>query len=217
MIRIILVDDHKLVRDGIRAQLFGDPKYQIVAEASDGKEALEVIEEMEADIVIMDINMEGMDGITCTEQITKKYPDLKVLALTMLSENQHIKQMLKAGAAGYLLKNCEDEELKNALDSIYGNGTYYSPEVTQIIMNSFNQQQKKSGKRRTFQVPLTRREKEVLRLILKERTNKEIAEELFISVRTVDTHKRNLLEKTGSKNIAGLVLYTVNNQILDEF
>ncbi|MFT5167630.1 MAG: DNA-binding NarL/FixJ family response regulator [Saprospiraceae bacterium] len=215
MIRILLVDDHKLVRDGIRAQLVHNPKFQIIAEASDGQEALDILEDKVADLVIMDITMDGMDGITCTKQVIKLYPDIKVLALTMLSENQHIKQMLKAGASGYLLKNCEEEELKKAIETIHSGGTYYSPEVTRIIMTNLSGQ--KVAKNTTTQIPLTTREKEVLRLILEENSNKEIADQLFISQRTVDAHKRNLLEKTGAKNVAGLVLFAVNNQIFEDF
>jgi len=216
MIRIVLVDDHKLVRDGIRSQLTnGDHPYQIVAEAANGVEALEVLKEVEADLVIMDINMDLMDGISCTEKIGKLYPHLKVLALTMLNENLHIKQMLKAGAAGYLLKNCEENDLKNAINTIYEGGTYYSSEVTRLIMNSFSGQ-KGNNSKKGERIPLTRRENEVLQLILKEYTNKEIAEELFISLRTVDAHKRNLLEKTRSKNVAGLVLYAINHQLFND-
>lgn len=217
MIKIILVDDHKLVRDGIRAQLVNDHKYWIIDEASDGQEALNILkEDSKANIIIMDINMDGMDGITCTEEIIKLYPDKKVLALTMLTENQHIKQMLKAGASGYLLKNCEEEELKKAIDTIHEGGTYFSPEVTRIIMNNLSGKKSSAFRNRSSHIPLTQREKEVLRLILKEFTNKEIAEELFISQRTVDAHKRNLLEKTGSKNVAGLVIFAINNQIFDD-
>ncbi len=215
MIKVLLVDDHKIVRDGIRARLDSDMRFLILDEASDGQEALDKLESSRIDIVIMDINMDGMDGITATEKISTDFPHIKVLALTMLSENQHIKQMLKAGAAGYLLKNCEEEELKNAIVTIHEGGTYYSPEVTKVIMNSLANTKVKPT-RTTLQIPLTSREKEVLHLILKEYSNKEIAEELFISVRTVDAHKRNLLEKTHSKNIAGLVLFAINNQVFDD-
>jgi DNA-binding NarL/FixJ family response regulator len=215
MIKILLVDDHKIVRDGIRARLDNDMRYVILAEASDGKEAIEKLKESRVHIVIMDINMDGMDGISATEKIIADFPGVKVLALTMLSENQHIKQMLKAGASGYLLKNCEEEELKNAISTIYEGGTYFSPEITKVIMNSLSNSSSKSH-RNDIQIPLTEREKEVLRLILKEYSNKEIAAELFISVRTVDAHKRNLLEKTHSKNVAGLVLYAINNQLFED-
>ena len=217
MIKIMLVDDHKLIRDGIRSNLSGIDRYQIVAEAEDGKAALALLQYTAVDLIIMDVNMLGMDGISCTKEIIERHPEKKVLALSMLNENQFIKQMLSAGASGYLLKNCTEGELQTAIDTIMEGGTYYSPQVTKIIMNSLR------GKHSTHQasktslaIPITDREKEVLRLILKEYSNKEIAEELYISPRTVDAHKRNLLEKTGAKNIAGLVLYAINHQLFEE-
>lgn len=214
MTRIMLVDDHKLVRDGVKSYLERNNNYDIVAESSNGKEALELLKTTPVDLIIMDINMDEMDGITCTKKVTALYPKTKVLALTMLNENQHIKQMLAAGASGYLLKNCDETEFNTAIESIFSIGNYYSPQVTKTIMSSFNNSKPKSSK--GVQIPLTDREKEVLKLILKEFSNKEIAEALFISPRTVEAHKRNLLEKTKSRNTAGLVLYAVSNALFDD-
>jgi len=210
----MLVDDHKLVRDGVKSYLERNNNYKIVAESANGKEALELLKTTKVDLIIMDINMDVMDGITCTKKITSLYPEKKVLALTMLNENQYIKQMLAAGASGYLLKNCDETELTTAIDSIVKYGTYYSPQVTKTIMGGFSGNKDKPAK--GVQIPLTDREKEVLKFILKEYSNREIAESLFISPRTVEAHKRNLLEKTKSRNTAGLVLYAVNNHIFDD-
>lgn len=210
----MLVDDHKLVIDGVKSLLEKNENYQIVAEAANGEEALDYLKSIQVDLILMDINMEVMDGITCAKEIKRVYPDKKILTLTMLDENQYIKRMLAAGASGYLLKNCKEEELNIAIDSIMSDGSYFSPEVTNIIMR--NLQGVKFKTRRVVGIPITDREKEVLRLILKEYTNKEIAEALYISSRTVEAHKRNLIEKTGSKNIAGLVLYSINNQLFDD-
>lgn len=215
MVRLLLVDDHQLVRDGVRSHLERYQEYKIVAEASDGQEALQILETEAIDIILMDINMTGMDGISCTKEIRKRFPNSKVLALTMLNEPQYIKQMLAAGAAGYLLKNCQAEELIIAINSIINNDTYYSPHVTQIVMSSMSKNTAKASTP-VRNIPLTDREIDVLKLILKEYSNKEIAEELFISPRTVDAHKRNLLEKTGSKNIAGLVIYSINNSLVTD-
>jgi DNA-binding NarL/FixJ family response regulator len=162
----------------------------------------------------MDINMEVMEGISCTKKILKLYPDKKVLALSMQNDYKSIKKMLAAGAAGYLFKNCKEEELANAVDSIISQGTYYSPEVSQTLIRSF--QGIKPDAKNHLESPLTAREKQVLRLILKEYSNKEIADELFISPRTVEAHKRNLLLKTDSKNSAGLVIYALSNNLFDE-
>ncbi len=210
----MLVDDHKLIRDGVKSYLERNKNFQVVAEATNGKEAIELLKAVQVDLIIMDINMKVMDGISCTKEVLRLYPEKKVLALTMLNESQHIKQMLAAGAAGYLLKNCDEEELITAINSIINLGSYYSPQVTKTIMNNLSGNKPKVVL--NDQIPLTDREKEVLHLILKEYANKEIAKTLFISPRTVDAHKRNLLEKTGSRNTAGLVLYAINNQIFDD-
>ena len=214
MVKIMLVDDHKLVRDGVKSHLIRNDNYQIVAESANGQEALEQLKTKDVDLIIMDINMDIMDGITCTKEIATLYPEKKVLALTMLKENQHIKQMLAAGASGYVLKNCDEDELTTAIDTIIDSGNYYSPQVTKTVMNNLSNSKPKSNKE--VPIPLTDREKEVLRLILKEYSNREIAETLFISPRTVDAHKRNLLEKTKSRNTAGLVLYAINHQLFDD-
>jgi DNA-binding NarL/FixJ family response regulator len=215
-IKVLLVDDHKLIRDGIKAHFEDDSRFQIVGEASNGQMALDLLKETETDIVLMDINMDVMDGIECTTKLMELYPNTKVLALTMLAENQHIKEMLKAGAVGYLLKNSNEQEIKQGIISVREGLPYYSPEVMQTVMNSLAAPLTKKKKSK-FEpsIPLTEREKEVLVLIIKEFSNQEIADQLYISKRTVDAHKRNLLEKTGAKNVAGLVIFALNNSIID--
>jgi DNA-binding NarL/FixJ family response regulator len=215
-IKVFLVDDHKLIRDGIKAHFDEDDRFKVVGEAANGKIALELMKEIETDIVLMDINMDVMDGIECTTTITELYPDVKVLALTMLAENQHIKEMLKAGAVGYLLKNSNEQEIKQGIISVSEGEPFYSPKVLHTVMNSFSASiGKKKKSRFEPSIPLTEREKEVLVLIIKEYSNQEIADNLFISKRTVDAHKRNLLEKTGAKNVAGLVIFALNNGIIN--
>lgn len=214
MITIMLVDDHQIVRDGIKSHLEKINNYKIIAEASNGKEALDILKNTIPHLIIMDIHMDEMGGITCTKKILEKYPKIKVLALTMHKESQYIKQMLSAGAHGYLLKNCDQKELIIAIDQIIKNNSYYSPQVTKVIMNNISGKAEKT--KQAHQIPLTDREIEVLHLILKEYSNKEISQNLFIGLRTVDAHKRNLLEKTGSKNIAGLVLYAINNHLFED-
>lgn len=213
LIKILLVDDHTLIRDAIRAHLSGE-NYQIVAEASNGKEAIEMIEKAQPDIVFMDINMPGQDGISTTREIKKKYPELEVIALSMLQESQYIRQMFEAGAKGYLLKNCSEEDLKQAIDHVLEGKVYYSPEVSDSLIQGFVQP-RQSGAGGSVRVKLTNREKEVLSLIAQEYSNREIAEKLFISIRTVDAHRRNLLEKTGSKNAAGLTLFALKMGLID--
>ncbi|PWL30104.1 response regulator transcription factor [uncultured Roseivirga sp.] len=212
-VRIMLVDDHKMIREGIKTYLAEDESYKIVGEAENGIDCLEQLESLEVDLVLSDLNMPEMDGLELAKELKSKFPDIKLIALTMMGESQHIKQMLAEGAMGYLLKNCGESEVKLAIQNVMMGGTYYSPEVTNIIMNNIRKVKTKSSSNVAMEMPLTDREKEVLRLILKEYSNQEIADELFISVRTVDAHKRNLLDKTGSKNVAGLVIYAVDRQL----
>ena len=213
MISIMLVDDHKIVINGVKALLEKNEDYHIVAEASNGEEALDFLKTQEVDLIVMDVNMEVMDGIACTKEILNLYPEQKVLALSMRNDYRTIKQMLAAGVRGYLFKNCKEEELTNAVDSIISQGTYYSPEVSQTLVRVFQGIKPKNND--ILESPLTIRENEVLQLILKEYSNKEIGDELFISLRTVEAHKRNLLMKTGSKNGAGLVMYALSNNLID--
>lgn len=214
-IKLFLVDDHKMIREGLKNFLANHPDFEIIAEADNGQDCLDQLAEIEPDVLLTDLNMPVMDGLELTKSVKKSYPSIKIIALTMMGESQHIKQMLIEGAMGYLLKNCGEEELILAIKSVFNGGTYYSPEVTNIILNNIRKVKPVSNKVVT-DMPLTDREKEVLHLVIKEFSNKEIADKLFISVRTVDAHKRNLLDKTGSKNIAGLVLYAIDRQLFDD-
>jgi DNA-binding NarL/FixJ family response regulator len=161
----------------------------------------------------MDINMPVMNGIECAREITRLFPEIKVLALTMLNELEHIKNMLSAGAKGYLLKNSGKEELVMAIKKVMSGQNYFSDEVKDLIMLEMVKKKTMPGKIIGEKVPLTSRELDILELILQELTNQEIAEKLFISVRTVDAHRRNLLEKTGARNTAGLVKFALENHL----
>lgn len=209
---LLLVDDHKIIRDGLKLYFEDDPNYTVASEASDGQEALDILSSAQFDLVITDINMPNMDGITLSRAIKEQYPDQKIMALTMIGEHQYIKHMLAAGINGYLLKNTDKAEILKAIDKITSGENYFSEEVTKTIFDAMSGQLKPT-QRLTLETPLTKREKEVLSLIVKELSNHEIAEKLFISLRTVDAHKRNLLEKTGCKNIVGLVIYAMEHQI----
>jgi len=211
--KILIVDDHKLIREGIAQYLEDDEKYTLTGEASEGIEALEFLEANKVDVVLTDISMPHMDGLELTKNIHSKYPDIKIVGLTIMNDNNHIKKLMNAGAVGYILKNCSESELKKAIDVVMNGDTYYSPEVTETVMNSLM----KKIPTISVDMPLTSREKEVLALIVQECSNQEIADKLFISLRTVDAHKRNLLEKTGAKNIAGLVVYAINNNLVDNY
>jgi DNA-binding NarL/FixJ family response regulator len=211
--RILLVEDHKIVRDGLKFYFEDTDEYEIVAEAENGEEGLNILKDDVFDLVITDISMPKMDGIQFMKEVHEKYPNQKVIALTMMGESQHIKQMIAYGVNGYLLKNSGEEEIFKAIEVVFAGETFFSKEVTNAIINDL-QGKRKPKQRLTVETPLSDREKEVLRLIAEEYSNKEIADKLFISVRTVDAHKRNMLEKTGAKNIAGLIMYAIEHEIV---
>lgn len=215
-IRIVLADDHKIIRDGLRSLLLTESKYEIVGEAENGQMALDLTTRLRPDLVIMDVNMPIMDGIDATRKISKDHPDSRVLALTMTNEQEHIRKMIDAGALGYILKNSGQEELVSAINAIVSGQNYFSDEVKDVIMQTIVRKQYKNDKIVGEAIPLTRREKDVLNLIVQEFTNYEIAQKLFISVRTVDAHRRNLLEKTAARNTAGLVKYALENKLFQD-
>jgi DNA-binding NarL/FixJ family response regulator len=214
--KILLVDDHKLIRDALKSYMDDDDEFEVVDEAGNGQEALILLKTIKVDVVMLDISMPVMDGIVCAQEIRNLYPDIKVLALSMMNDNQFIKQMLAAGALGYILKNSGEEEIKKALRKVNDGESYYSAEVAETVMQNMMKGGIKRSNKLVVDLPLTSREEEVLHLIIKEYTNQEIADELFISTRTVDAHKRNLLEKTGSKNVAGLVLYAIEKNLFED-
>jgi len=212
-IQILLVDDHDIVRDGIRSLLEDEVGFNIVDEAANGIEALESCGNTNLDAIVMDINMPKMNGIEATEKIKEKYPDLKILALTMMDEDEHIRKMIEAGASGYILKSSDKQELIDAIISILGGQHYFSSDAAQSVMMNLVKGKTQSGAGDPAKI--TEREREVLELIVKEFTNQEIADKLFISIRTVDAHRRNLLQKTGAKNTAGLVKYAIKYDLAD--
>ena len=213
IIKVLLVDDHKIVRDGIKVLLQDESDIEVIGEAENGKHALEVLNEITPDLLIVDINMPVMNGIECAREVVKHFPQVKILALTMLNEQEHIKNMIAAGAGGYILKNSGKEELIDAIKTVTSGENYFSDEVKNIIMMNIVKRKTSGNKIEGVPIPLTNREKDVLKYIVQEFTNQEIAEKLFISVRTVDAHRRNLLEKTGARNTAGLVKFALENNI----
>lgn len=211
--KVLLVDDHKIMRNGIRSFFGTYPNFKVIAEADNGHQALRALESDPVDLIFMDINMKSMDGITATREISKIYPTIKIIAFTMINEERYIKDMMNAGALGYVLKSCDSYELNKAVESVMSSEMYYCTEVAETIMAS-SVRKKNHSSNLSFEVPLTRREKEILTLIIEQYSNREIADKLSISIRTVESHKRNLLEKTGSKNMAGLALYAMRKNLI---
>ena len=216
-IKVILVDDHEIIRDGIKALLRGANGIEIVGEAENGQEALEILEFKEVDLVLMDISMPVMNGIDATKYISQNYPKIKVIVLSMHDDESHIINMLKAGAVGYIFKNTGKVKLIEAIKTVSSGESFFAKEASQRIMEHFMHNkapEKKNGSIEDVD-RLTEREKEVLRLIAEEFTNQEIADKLFLSPRTIDTHRRNLLQKLNVKNTAGLVKVAIKCGLLD--
>jgi len=206
-IRVLLVDDHYIIRQGIAALLDNQPTLQVVGQADSGKEALEFLANNPADVVLMDIDMPGMSGIETTEHITRDYPDTKVLVLSIHDEEKFIAKVSQAGAHGYMLKNISKEHLIQGVEMVASGQYYFSREVLEIMMNHLSTADHHDDDFPSKRVVFTPREMDVIRLINAGRSNADIAEELFISTRTVDTHRRNILQKVGVTNSAALIRY----------
>ena len=213
-IRVLLADDHKIFRDGVRSILANEKDIEVVGEAANGQAVLELIEQLEVDVQVLDIDIGKPNGIEITEMISNNHPETKVLILSMMGLHDFVIQALENGAIGYLLKNTGKDEVLTAIRSVSKGDSYFSREVSEIIIEQLNKPA--SSRKRSVDIPISPREIEVLKLIAQEFSNSEIAEKLFISIRTVDTHRRNLLEKLGAKNTAGLVRFAIQKGLVDE-
>ncbi|RZL47785.1 MAG: response regulator transcription factor [Pedobacter sp.] len=203
---LFIVDDHQLVVDGLRSLLNNEENYAIVGFSNKPKEVMQMLDELKVNILLTDINMPEMSGVELTRNIKKKYPNIKVLALSMFGERQVIKEMIDAGISGYILKNTGKQELLEALEKIAKGQTFFGDEVTKELMKSFKNSDEVSH--------LTNREIEIIRLIECEHSNKKIADMLFISERTVETHRKNIFRKTGTQSIVGLLKYAYEHKII---
>jgi len=203
MIHVFIVDDHKMVIDGMQLLLKDETDINVVGTALNGEESIAAIPKQQVDVVLLDINMPGINGIETCKQLLKDNPDLKIVAISMHKESSLIKLMLNNGAKGYVLKNAGQDEVIDAIKTVHQDKMYLDDTVNEIVLNSVL---KNGSEKITSPFPtLSRREKDVLRLILDECTTQEIADKLFISFGTVETHRRNMLIKTGVRNTAGLV------------
>ncbi|OIP00730.1 MAG: hypothetical protein AUJ97_07690 [Bacteroidetes bacterium CG2_30_32_10] len=214
-IKVLLVDDHQIVRDGIKALLSGVNDIEIVGEASDGNEALIKTEKLYPHIIIMDISMPEMSGIEVTKAITQNYPQIKVLILSMFTEEDFILNAIEAGIKGYLPKNTTREELLKAIRTINSGKEYYGDLISQIILKSYinNAQKKKLPEEKDINC-LSSREVEILKLIVEGLNNQEIADKLFISIRTVESHKSHIMQKLELKTTVDMVKFAIKNKLV---
>ncbi|MBR9860543.1 response regulator transcription factor [bacterium] len=210
-IKVLIADDHQLVRRGIVDLLATADDIEVIEEAINGAQAAALAINEEVDILMLDINMPEKSGMTVAREVREVKPHLPILFLSMHEEPAYVKAALQAGANGYLLKNCSLEDLLDAVRTLYKGNNYFSREITQLAMEQFM-----DGAKQADEVQITAREKQILKLILQQYSNQEIAEELKISVKTVEVHKRNLIEKTHSKNIVGLIIWAGNQDFLKD-
>ena len=204
-VKLLVVDDHPMLRGGIVSLFNNTDTLEVIAEAANGTEAIACIEKEVPDVVLMDINMDGKLDVVTTEEIKNRWPDVKVIAFSMHEEVQVIRRMLKAGASGYLLKNASHQELVKAIEAVTRGESYYGQEVLDIMTDSITS----DGEEIHADIVLSNREKEVLHYVAKEYTNQEIADEIDVSLGTVETHKRNLIKKLRVKNVVGLVRFAL--------
>lgn len=211
--KVFIVDDHSIFKKGLTAQLKEFHFIELIGTAENGQDFLEKIETNMPEIVFMDIKMPIMTGIEATQIAIKKYPKLKIVALSMFGDEEYLQQMLDAGAKGFLLKNIEKDDLEKAIKTVLEGNNYFSQELLTIITSKFVTKPN-SEKLENKELDISEREKEVLQLICQGYTNIEIGNMLNISPRTVDGHRANLLDKVGAKNSIGLVTYAIKNKLV---
>ncbi|TAJ10693.1 DNA-binding response regulator [Marinilabiliaceae bacterium JC017] len=206
---IAIVDDHRLFREGLKLMLQDFENYEIMGEFSNGKEFVEALSVIKPDLVLLDINMPEMNGLVAGRKALEIYPDLNILVLSMLNEEDYYNELINIGVKGFLLKNADPDELLKAIDKILEGAAYFSQE---LLLQMLHAKSKRAQVLET--ISLTAREKEVLALICEGMTNAEIADKLYLSQRTVDRHKSNLFSKTGCSNSVGLVMFAIKNKII---
>jgi len=213
--KIVIVDDHAVVRSGFSMILNYQPDMEVVATAADGREAYLMVDKHKPDILLMDLSMPpGESGLIATGKISSDYPETKIIVLTMYDDEEYLFHVLKSGASGYVLKNAPDEELLSAIRMVYKGGTYIHPQMATSLVRDYIKKDQVSNESDPYKL-LSTRETEILPLIAKGYGNKEIAEKLFVSVKTVEAHKAKIMEKLQLKNRPELVEYALRKKLFD--
>ena len=215
MTNILIADDHTMFVDGMESILKDEVDFFVIGRSYDGPSVIQFINGHTVDVVLLDVNLPGMNGIEVCKEITQHHPNVKVLAISMFNEESFVSEILNNGAKGYILKNTGREELLKAIRTVAKGDSYFSNEVTETIMKGLMNQRKASSKNNAFYPKLSRREKEVLKLIAQEFTTQEIADSLYISLKTVESHRSSLLSKLNARNRVGLVRIAMENSLLD--
>lgn len=210
-IRIIIADDHQIVRQGLKILLEKEPDMEVVGEAEDGRKAVPLIRELVPDVVVMDVKMPDVDGIEASRQILSEMPDVKIIALSMYSDRRFITDMLQVGAHGYVLKDTAFEELVQAIHLAMSNKTYLSPRLAEIVVKNSTVHPSLS---QTVFSKLTRRERDVLKLIAEGKSNRQISSFLNVSVKTVESHRQHIMQKLNTRSIAELTKYAIREGLI---
>jgi two-component system response regulator NreC len=213
MIRIVLADDHNVLRAGLKSLLERQRDFKVVGEASDGRELLRLVEELTPDVVITDIGMPRLNGTEATSQMVAKYPQTRVIVLSMHSDEAYVLRALKAGARGYLVKESAEADLMNAVRTIHTGKAFFSPSVSALLVEDYVRQMRDRGVEDSYEL-LSPREREVLQLIAEGQSNKEIAQSLGVSIYTVETHRGNILQKLNLHSVPELILYAVRKGVI---
>jgi DNA-binding NarL/FixJ family response regulator len=212
-IRILLADDHALMRRGLRALLERQNGFAVVAEAADGREAVETAAAVSPDVAVIDIGMPNLNGIEAARRITEKRPETAVVILSMHADESYVLRALKSGARGYLLKDSPEEDLINAIRAVHNGKAFFSPEISKMLAEDYMRQMRQRGVEDSYEL-LTPREREILQMLGEGNSNKEVAAKLNLSLHTVETHRGNLLEKLNLHSTAELILYAVRKGIV---
>ena len=212
-IRILLADDHTVMRRGIRLLLESQPEFSVVAEASDGRQAVQQAEATMPDVAVMDIAMPNLSGIEAAERIASAQPNTAIVILSMHSDEGYVLRALKVGAKGYLLKDSVEGDLIEAIKAVHQGKTFFSPEISKMLVEDYVREIRTRGAEDTYDL-LTSREREILQLLAERKSNKEIALALNLSVYTIETHRRNLHEKLNLHSLADLILYAVRKGLI---
>jgi two-component system, NarL family, response regulator NreC len=212
-IRILLADDHTLIRRGLRALLERQNGFAVVAEAADGRQAVETAAALSPDVAVIDIGMPNLNGIEASRRITEKRPETAVVILSMHADESYVLRALKSGARGYLLKDSPEEDLINAIRAVHNGKAFFSPEISKMLAEDYMRQMRQRGVEDSYEL-LTPREREILQMLGEGNSNKEVAAKLNLSLHTVETHRGNLLEKLNLHSTAELILYAVRKGIV---
>ena len=212
-IRILLADDHTLIRRGLRALLERQNGFTVVAEAADGREAVDVAAAVSPDVAVIDIGMPNLNGIEAARRITEKRPETAVVILSMHADESYVLRALKSGARGYLLKDSPEEDLIHAIRAVHNGKAFFSPEISKMLAEDYMRQMRQRGVEDSYEL-LTHREREILQMLGEGNSNKAVATKLNLSLHTVETHRGNLLEKLNLHSTAELILYAVRKGIV---